>query len=220
MFSSSGTQNYILFSVDRKDQKTLERLRAERKAKLDELKERTNYYTTQQLIQVILELILITWPNDCIHNLHTVALQIQRYDLDPAAKAAAASVLASKLGADSGLQVFLGDESVASPVSAKSNDVELVQSSGLRNRKQVHSRNDSNGGSGTPQSMIEVPREYGADAHIVASQRQMVVEHHRGPIPSDGGWIGRIAALLVGEDPSHCYALICGNCLKHNGTLN
>jgi len=42
--------------VDRKDQKTLERLRAERKAKLDELKERTNYYTTQQLIQVIFEL--------------------------------------------------------------------------------------------------------------------------------------------------------------------
>lgn len=40
-------------AVDRKDQKTLEKLRAERKAKLDELKERTNYYATQQLIQVI-----------------------------------------------------------------------------------------------------------------------------------------------------------------------
>lgn len=37
---------------ERKDQKTLERLRAERQAKIDELKERTNYYTTQQLIQV------------------------------------------------------------------------------------------------------------------------------------------------------------------------
>nr|CAN72482.1 hypothetical protein VITISV_010405 [Vitis vinifera] len=36
---------------DRRDQKTLERLRAERRAKIDELKERTNYYTTQQLIQ-------------------------------------------------------------------------------------------------------------------------------------------------------------------------
>lgn len=40
-------------AVDRKDQKILEKLRAERKAKLDELKERTNYYATQQLIQVI-----------------------------------------------------------------------------------------------------------------------------------------------------------------------
>jgi hypothetical protein len=42
----------FLFTVERKDQKTLEKLRAERKAKIDELKERTNYYLTQQLIQV------------------------------------------------------------------------------------------------------------------------------------------------------------------------
>jgi hypothetical protein len=41
-----------LLTVERKDQKTLEKLRAERKAKIDELKERTNYYLTQQLIQV------------------------------------------------------------------------------------------------------------------------------------------------------------------------
>uniref|UniRef100_A0A0E0H3A6 Uncharacterized protein n=1 Tax=Oryza nivara TaxID=4536 RepID=A0A0E0H3A6_ORYNI len=64
----------------RKDQKLLERLREERKAKIDELKERTNYYLTQKLIQ--------------------------KYDLDPAAKAAAASVLATKLGADSGLKAI------------------------------------------------------------------------------------------------------------------
>ncbi|KAG5537720.1 hypothetical protein RHGRI_024992 [Rhododendron griersonianum] len=38
---------------DRKDQKTLEKLRAERQEKIDELKEKTNYYITQQLIQVI-----------------------------------------------------------------------------------------------------------------------------------------------------------------------
>jgi len=43
----------LSITVDRKDQKTLEKLRAERQAKIDELKERTNYYTTQQLIQVI-----------------------------------------------------------------------------------------------------------------------------------------------------------------------
>lgn len=37
---------------DRRDQKTLEKFQAERRAKIDELKERTNYYITQQLIQV------------------------------------------------------------------------------------------------------------------------------------------------------------------------
>lgn len=40
---------------DWRDQKTLEKLREERQAKIDELKERTNYYTTQQLIQVHFE---------------------------------------------------------------------------------------------------------------------------------------------------------------------
>uniref|UniRef100_A0A2P2IQC9 Uncharacterized protein n=1 Tax=Rhizophora mucronata TaxID=61149 RepID=A0A2P2IQC9_RHIMU len=49
-----GYSAFVSFTkmCDRKDQKTLERLRAERQAKIDELKERTNYYTTQQLIQV------------------------------------------------------------------------------------------------------------------------------------------------------------------------
>ena len=41
-----------MITGDRKDRKTLERLREERQAKIDELKEKTNYYTTQQLIQV------------------------------------------------------------------------------------------------------------------------------------------------------------------------
>ncbi|VAH38758.1 unnamed protein product [Triticum turgidum subsp. durum] len=96
--------------LDNRDQHTLEKLRAERQAKIDELKERTNYYTTQQLIQ--------------------------RYDLDPAAKAAAASVLASKLGADSGLRVFLGDE--LNMDGSKSND-QHGQASGMRQRKPAHS---------------------------------------------------------------------------------
>ena len=39
--------------VDRKDQKTLESLRMERQAKIDELKEKTNFYATQQLIQAL-----------------------------------------------------------------------------------------------------------------------------------------------------------------------
>ena len=53
LFHFASTNLYaFLFTVERKDQKTLEKLRAERKAKIDELKERTNYYLTQQLIQV------------------------------------------------------------------------------------------------------------------------------------------------------------------------
>ncbi|KAJ6837222.1 uncharacterized protein M6B38_121775 [Iris pallida] len=172
---------------DRKDQKTLERLRAERQAKIDELKERTNYYTTQQLIQ--------------------------RYDLDPAAKQAAATVLASKLGADSGLKLYVGDESNA----GRSTDVELVQSAGLHNRKPSYIRSNSTGSATLSQFIDETSMEYINDGQEAADQNQRAVEHFKGPSPKDGGWFARIAALLVGEDPTQCYALICGNCHMHNG---
>ncbi|XP_026446669.1 uncharacterized protein At2g24330-like [Papaver somniferum] len=173
---------------ERKDKKTLERLREERQAKIDELKERTNYYITQQLIQ--------------------------RYDPDPAAKAAAASVLASKLGADSGLSVFLGDESKVDPASGKSRDVELAQSKGLRNR---HNRSNSTGTLALNQSLEEVPDNVGPTGSEPATHNQVVVDHHPNSSIQDGGWIARIAALLVGEDPTQSYALICGNCHMHNG---
>lgn len=143
---------------------------------------------------------------------------MQRYDPDPAAKAAAATVLASKLGADSGLKVFVGDESNLSASTGKSNDVELVQASGLRNRKQMRS------GYATP---VATPRPdqqsfdtVGTDETQTAEHNQLVVVEHHQPQSSttnDGGWIARIAALLVGEDPTQSYALICGNCHIHNG---
>ncbi|KAI4337399.1 hypothetical protein L6164_015823 [Bauhinia variegata] len=195
--SSAAYSTFVSFTgmCDRRDQKILERLRAERQAKIDELKEKTNYYTTQQLIQ--------------------------RYDPDPAAKAAAATILASKLGADSGLKVYLGDESNLSAPTGKSHDVELVQSSGLRNRKQVHSRSSSPGRI-TPnhpnQQSISPGR---TDQTQISEHNQLVVEHHQPQTSSthDGGWIARIAALLVGEDPTQSYALICGNCHMHNGLV-
>ncbi|XP_010251470.1 PREDICTED: uncharacterized protein At2g24330-like [Nelumbo nucifera] len=168
---------------ERKDQKTLERLRAERQAKIDELKERTNYYTTQQLIQ--------------------------RYDPDPAAKAAAATVLASKLGADSGLKVYVEDEFNLKAAPGDSNDVELVQSSGLRNRKKTDVKFGSAESTMMTQPIDETLHDFG--------QNQMVVEHHLRSTAYDGGWVARIAALLVGEDPTQSYALICGNCHMHNG---
>ncbi|GJN21641.1 hypothetical protein PR202_gb09135 [Eleusine coracana subsp. coracana] len=179
--------------LERKDQKTLEKLRAERKAKIDELKERTNYYLTQQLIQ--------------------------KYDLDPAAKAAAASVLASKLGEETGLKVHVGEEQKLDAAVVRSNDVEILPSDGLRNRKQSNTR-----GSRAGSTMAAHSAAQGAESSPTASTGQetapppMVVEHHQGTGAGDGGWIAKIAALLVGEDPSQSYALICGNCHMHNGS--
>ncbi|KAJ0963897.1 hypothetical protein J5N97_029019 [Dioscorea zingiberensis] len=180
--------------LNKKDEKTLERLRAERKAKIDELKERTNYYTTQQLIQ--------------------------RYDLDPAAKAAAATILASKLGADSGLKFFVGDENNPNAPSGKSNDVQPNQSTGLRNRRPTHVRSHSAGSSGStgmPQFIDEATNEFGAENEEAAFQNPRMVEHYTGPSPTDGNVLSRLVAFLVGEDPAHSYALICGNCHMHNG---
>ncbi|PWZ27578.1 Uncharacterized protein Zm00014a_036036 [Zea mays] len=178
---------------EQKDQKTLEKLRAERKAKIDELKERTNYYLTQQLIQ--------------------------KYDLDPAAKAAAASVLASKLGEETGLKVHVGEEPKLDAAVARSNDVEIVPSDGLRNRKQPNARGSRTGSptSHTPAQGTETNLPP-ASAGLETAPAPVVVEHHQGSGASDGGgWIAKIAALLVGEDPSQSYALICGSCHMHNG---
>ncbi|XP_019174349.1 PREDICTED: uncharacterized protein At2g24330 [Ipomoea nil] len=176
---------------ERKDQKTLEKLRAERQAKIDELKEKTNYYTTQQLIQ--------------------------RYDTDPAAKAAAATVLASKLGADSGLKVYVGDESKQNSPSGSSSDVEVAQSGGLRNRKHVQTRSTSTGSTTADHPEDEMLRQL--DGSDMSHYHQQAVEHYNPTSSStqDGGWLARIAALLVGEDPTQSYALICGSCHMHNG---
>jgi hypothetical protein len=114
----------------------------------------------------------------------------------------------------------MGDESnLGGASTGKSNDVELVQSSGLRNRKQVQSRSTS------PRTTAQ----NFADQQLVGSgefdqtqiseyDQPVVVEHQpQNSTPQDGGWIARIAALLVGEDPTQSYALICGNCHMHNG---
>ncbi|PIN05925.1 putative membrane protein [Handroanthus impetiginosus] len=185
MFLLPALSSLIYFALrsvtrmfDRKDHKTLEKLRAERQAKINELKEKTNYYTTQQLIQ--------------------------RYDTDPAAKAAAAAVLALKLGADSGLKVYVGDESEHNAPIGKSNDVEITNET--QNTSTRH-----------PEGVLN---HVGSEGAEMSQQHQIVVEHHQpqaGLSAHDGGWIARLAALLVGEDPTQSYALICGNCHMHNG---
>lgn len=143
---------------------------------------------------------------------------MQKYDLDPAAKAAAASVLASKLGEETGLKVHVGEEQKLDAAVARSNDVEILPSDGLRNRKQPNAR-----GSRTGSTMTAHGPEQVAESSLTAGAGQetapppMVVEHHQGSGAGDGGWIAKISALLVGEDPSQSYALICGNCHMHNG---
>ena len=86
---------------------------------------------------------------------------MQRYDPDPAAKAAAATVLASKLGSDSGLKVYVGDESQLNVSLGKSNDVEVVQSSGMQNRKQQ--TRSSNPGSPALHHSDEIPNNAGTE---------------------------------------------------------
>ncbi|KAJ0801597.1 putative Lunapark domain-containing protein [Helianthus annuus] len=205
---------WALFSFTRMrdnwDQKTIDRLRAERQEKIDELKERTNYYITQQLIQVHLKAAysLLLLPICIMYP------KIKKYDPDPAAKAAAASVLASKLGADSGLKLLLADnlQQHYPEATGKSNDADPTKSCGLRKRNT--SETASKGGNDTEMS------QYGESdtASEVYPHNQVFVEHHRpSPVSQDGGWLARLAQLLVGEDPSQSYALICGNCHMHNG---
>lgn len=144
----------------------------------------------------------------------------QRYDPDPAAKAAAATVLASKLGAESGLKVFVGDESQLNSTPGKSNDMEAKHSRGLRNRRQPNTKHNSAGTTPTHHSDNE-SNHSGTSERITGTEQnqQMVFEHFNphGYAAHDGSWISRIAALLVGEDPTQSYALICGNCRMHNG---
>lgn len=128
-------------------------------------------------------------------------------------------MLASKLGADSGLKVYVGDESKLNIPTGKSNDVELVQTDGLRNRKQVHTRSSSTGSSPVDHSDREMPHSVQSEGPQTSEHNQVVVEHHnpRAYAANDGGWVARLAALLVGDDPTQSYALICGNCHMHNG---
>ncbi|AEE85855.1 putative Lunapark domain-containing protein [Arabidopsis thaliana] len=229
--SALAYSSIVSFSkmFDRRDQKTLEKLRAERLAKINELKERTNYYTTQQLIQawhshatkersMFADLKRLTTA--CRAGANRIVL-MQRYDPDPAAKAAAATVLASKLGADSGLKVYLGDESQLDPSSGKSNDMEVNQSRGLRNRRQPNTRPHGSGSTSTHHSDDESHHSGTSERFpgTTEQNQQMLVEHYspQGYAAHDGSWISRIAALLVGEDPTQSYALICGNCRMHNG---
>lgn len=61
----------------------------------------------------------------------------------------------------------------------------------------------------------------GTTSHLENILARELIENESGneKITSFGGWFARIAALLVGEDPTQCYALICERCFMHNGIV-
>lgn len=115
----------------------------------------------------------------------------------------------------------MGDQSKPTSPTGKSSDVEVVPSNGLRNRKQPHTRVGSIDSAVLHPHEAEMLHQAGFDSTDNSEHKQLVVEH-RDPASfntHDGGWLSRIAAMLVGEDPTQSYALICGNCHMHNGKL-
>lgn len=114
--------------------------------------------------------------------------------------------------------MYLGDDSQLNVSTGKSNDVELVQSSGLRNRKELHKRSSSEGSTKMYQFEGETSPE-GSEIPTIPENEQLMANQYnpQGSVAQDGGWIARLAALLVGEDPTQSYALICSNCHMHNG---
>lgn len=118
------------------------------------------------------------------------------------------------------MKVHLGDEPNVNVPSGKSNDVEYVQPGvGLRNRKQGQNRSSSAGKASLHHPEEETHLPTVSESPRAPENNQLVVDHYnpQGPAVNDGGWLARIAALLVGEDPTQSYALICGNCHMHNG---
>ncbi|KAI7732558.1 LOW QUALITY PROTEIN: hypothetical protein M8C21_024164, partial [Ambrosia artemisiifolia] len=110
------------------------------------------------------------------------------------AKAAAASVLASNLGAESGMHWFVDESHFNQHDTGKSSDVEFMQSGGLRRRNPLEARSPGsigvqNGGfpyAGSEGSEILMPGELAVD-----HQSRVAMS------PQDAGWMARLAALLI-----------------------
>ncbi|CAI8597428.1 unnamed protein product [Vicia faba] len=136
------------------------------------------------------------------------------------AKAAAATALDPRLGAESGLKLHMADESKSGAPTGKTNNAEPEQSSGIRNRNKGKTQSTTLGTATANHPNQQLVASKGTDQTQTRTQKKIVVVEHHRPQSStkyDGGWIAQIAALLVGEDARQYYALICGNCYMHNG---
>jgi hypothetical protein len=101
----------------------------------------------------------------------------------------------------------------------KGREQEAVDFVGLRNRKSQRGRDSVGQAESSGMSRLEGIEQNipgGPGALEVWDEQGMDVRPPRNKA-SDGGWVARLAAMLVGEDPSQCYALICSKCHAHNG---
>jgi hypothetical protein len=125
------------------------------------------------------------------------------------AKEAAARVLAAKLGTEAGLKL--------SPEQSQSDEMATNQdgsSVGIRRRIPPANGSSLRSGESSPSSQ-QLEEKKSASQYRVNGPLQPRMDSE--PKPSSGGWVARLAAILVGEDPTQSYALICGNCSMHNG---
>jgi hypothetical protein len=102
-------------------------------------------------------------------------------------------------------------------------DGDPIDSLGLRNRRPQQRRESVGPASSQGMQRMEgfaqennVPGAMGTSE--VWDEQGMDVKPPRNRA-SDGGWVARLAAMLVGEDPTQCYALICKKCHAHNGEI-
>mgnify|MGYP000571316745 CR=1 FL=1 len=124
------------------------------------------------------------------------------------AKEAAARVLASKLGTDAGLKLS-SEQSQDDEMATNTN----ASSVGIRRRAPQPNSSSLRMGEPAPSSQPHEGRTSPPQYRNGPSHPRMEAELK----PSSGGWVAKLAAVLVGEDPTQSYALICGNCKMHNG---
>jgi hypothetical protein len=105
----------------------------------------------------------------------------------------------------------------AIPGSVKSWVTDKGKSMGMRNRKpQGHQGSAGKVTSPDIQRVEGPPQNRQGTQEIWEDEQGMELAPPQSK-PGNGGWIARLAAMLVGEDPTQCYALICQKCHMHNG---
>lgn len=110
------------------------------------------------------------------------------------------------------------DKSKLNFAAGNGRDGECTQSVGLRNRRDCYKRSSSTGSIPTDFT-YEESTQNGVTEDNASYHNKTHVDPYQppGPVTNIGGWLARIATLLVGEDPTQCYAIICSNCHMHNG---
>jgi hypothetical protein len=134
------------------------------------------------------------------------------------------------LGAESGLKLALAagltnkeeltgtnSGSDAIPGSGKSWVIDKGKSMGMRNRKRQGHQGSAGKVTSPDIQRVEGPPQNRQGTQEIWEDEQGMELARPQSKPGNGGWIARLAAMLVGEDPTQCYALICQKCHMHNG---